>query len=109
MIVTATGLKIQMLGNMQVSVDGEPIIPNQSMSYRGVMFENIPNMAMVFGYTNSSWTLKADLISDYVCRLLKHMDDIGARKVVPVNNKENIRSEERRVGKECRSRWVAYK
>src|SRR5690554_4495048 len=90
MIVTATGLKIQMLGNMQVSVDGEPIIPNQSMSYRGVMFENIPNMAMVFGYTNSSWTLKADLISDYVCRLLKHMDDIGARKVVPVNNKENI-------------------
>lgn len=89
-IVTATGLKIQMLGNMKVTIDGEPIIPNQSMSYRGVMFENIPNMAMVFGYTNSSWTLKADLISDYVCRLLKHMDDIGARKVVPVNNKENI-------------------
>ena len=91
MIVTATGLKIQMLGNMRVSVDGEPIIPNQSMSYRGVMFENIPNMAMVFGYTNSSWTLKADLISDYVCRLLKHMDNKGVRQVIPRNHNPDIK------------------
>lgn len=90
-IVTATGLKIQMLGKMLVSVDGEAVVPNESMSYRGVMFENLPNMAMVFGYTNSSWTLKADLISDYVCRLLQHMDDKGVSQVTPRNRNQDIK------------------
>ncbi|MAK90010.1 MAG: FAD-containing monooxygenase EthA [Oceanospirillaceae bacterium] len=82
-IITATGLKVQMFGNMTVKVDGDVFVPNQSMSYRGVMFENLPNLAMVFGYTNSSWTLKADLISRWVCRLLKAMDKKGARQVTP--------------------------
>ncbi|ASP38964.1 FAD-containing monooxygenase EthA [Bacterioplanes sanyensis] len=82
-IITATGLNIQMLGGMEVFVDGNAFEPNSSMSYRGVMFENLPNMAMVFGYTNASWTLKADLISRYVCRLLRHMDHKGVRQVVP--------------------------
>ena len=91
MIITATGLKVQMLGKMQVSVDGQPFVPNQSMSYRGVMFENLPNMGMVFGYTNASWTLKADLISSYVCRLLQHMDEKGVRQVTPRNHNPTIK------------------
>lgn len=82
-IITATGLKVQMLGNVDVSIDGQPFVPNQSMSYRGVMLENLPNFAMVFGYTNASWTLKADLISNYVCRLLNHMDAKGVTQVTP--------------------------
>src|SRR5690606_17563931 len=90
-IITATGLKVQMLGKMQVSVDGQPFVPNQSMSYRGVMFENLPNMGMVFGYTNASWTLKADLISSYVCRLLQHMDEKGVRQVTPRNHNAGIK------------------
>lgn len=90
-IITATGLKVQMMGNMQVSIDGQPFEPNKSMSYRGVMFENLPNMGMVFGYTNASWTLKADLISSYVCRLLKHMDDQGVRQVTPRNHNPAIK------------------
>lgn len=90
-IITATGLKVQMLGHMQVTIDGEPLKPNTKMSYRGVMFEDLPNMGMVFGYTNASWTLKADLISSYVCRLLKHMDDKGVRQVTPRNHNANIK------------------
>ena len=82
-IITATGLKVQMMGQMDISIDGKAFVPNQSMSYRGVMFENLPNMAMVFGYTNSSWTLKADLIGNWICRLLKHMDQKGVRQVTP--------------------------
>ncbi len=90
-IITATGLKVQMMGNMQVSIDGQRFEPNQSMSYRGVMFENLPNMGMVFGYTNASWTLKADLISSYVCRLLKYMDEKGVRQVTPRNHNPAIK------------------
>jgi len=82
-IITATGLKVQMMGNIQASVDGKPFVPNTSMSYRGVMLENLPNFAMVFGYTNASWTLKADLICGYVCRLLNHMDKKGVKQVTP--------------------------
>ncbi len=90
-IITATGLKVQMLGNMQVTIDGEPLKPSTKMSYRGVMFEDLPNMGMVFGYTNASWTLKADLISSYVCRLLKHMDEKGVRQVTPRNHNASIK------------------
>lgn len=92
-IVTATGLKIQMLGKIKASLDGVPINPHDSMSYRGAMMENVPNFAMVFGYTNSSWTLKADLIGDYVARLLKHMDDKGVRQVTPRNDNPSIRKQ----------------
>ncbi|WP_430461841.1 flavin-containing monooxygenase [Thalassolituus sp. LLYu03] len=90
-IITATGLKVQMLGKMDVSLDGKPFVPSESMSYRGVMFENLPNMAMVFGYTNSSWTLKADLIGNWICRLLNHMDDKGVRQVTPRCNISNMK------------------
>lgn len=91
LIVTATGLKLQMLGKIKASIDGKPLVPNASMSYRGALLENVPNFAMIFGYTNSSWTLKADLISSYVARLLKHMDEKGVRQVTPRAQDANIR------------------
>src|SRR5690606_38692552 len=90
-IITATGVKVQMLSKMQVSVDGQPFVPNQSMSYRGAMFENLPNMGMVFGYTNASWTLRADLIPSYVCRLLQHTHEKGVRQGTPRNHNAGSR------------------
>jgi monooxygenase len=75
-IVTATGLNLLPLGGIQVVVDGNEIALGKTMSYRGMMLSDVPNLAVVFGYTNASWTLKADLTCEYVCRLLNHM---GAR------------------------------
>lgn len=85
-IVTATGLDLQMFGGATLSVDGKEINIPDTMLYKGLMLENVPNMALVFGYTNSSWTLKADIACEFVCRLLKHMKSIGADKVTPVDN-----------------------
>ncbi len=85
-IVTATGLKLQMLGGAEVIVDGEKIDFAKTVNYKGMMYSGVPNLASVFGYTNASWTLKADLICEYVCRLLKHMDRTGQRICVPVVN-----------------------
>lgn len=82
-IVTATGLKVQMMGKIKASIDGVPLNPHHSMSYRGAMMENVPNFAMIFGYTNSSWTLKADLIANYLARLIQHLDKKGVRQVTP--------------------------
>jgi monooxygenase len=76
-IVTATGLNLQMLGGMQLSVDGEARELHDQMTYKGVLVEDIPNMAWVFGYTNAPWTLKSDITGAYLCRLFKHMDDNG--------------------------------
>ncbi|MBV8657393.1 MAG: NAD(P)/FAD-dependent oxidoreductase [Burkholderiales bacterium] len=76
-IVTATGLKVQLLGGMQVDIDGTPIDPATAMLYKGLMYRDIPNFASAFGYTNASWTLKCDLTAEYVCRLLNHMDARG--------------------------------
>jgi cation diffusion facilitator CzcD-associated flavoprotein CzcO len=84
-IITATGLDLQMFGGATLSVDGKPIPVNEKMMYKGLMLEGVPNMALVFGYTNSSWTLKADIASEFVCRLLNHMRDIRADKVVPID------------------------
>src|SRR5215472_13918005 len=67
-IVTATGLKLKLLGGMQVIVDSAPVDLSRTMGYKGVMFSDIPNLAYAFGYTNASWTLKADLTAGYVCR-----------------------------------------
>jgi monooxygenase len=83
LIVTATGLNLEMLGGLEVRVDGKQIDFSKAMVYKGMMYSEVPNMASVFGYTNASWTLKADLTSQYVCRLLKHMDSAGARYCVP--------------------------
>jgi cation diffusion facilitator CzcD-associated flavoprotein CzcO len=82
-IVTATGLRMQLLSGMELVVDGRTIDLPQTTSYKGMMFSEVPNLASTFGYTNASWTLKADLTAEYVCRLLKHMDRTGTRICVP--------------------------
>ena len=81
-VVSATGLNVQMMGGVEVSIDGEPLVINKHMTYKGILVEGVPNLAVVFGYTNASWTLKADLASEFVCRLLKFMDRKGYRQVV---------------------------
>lgn len=87
-IVTATGLVMQALGGAELSVDGERVDPSQALAYKGVMMSGVPNLASVFGYINASWTLKADLICNYVCRLLNYMDRKGVRQVTPKSNGE---------------------
>ncbi|HEY5815871.1 MAG TPA: NAD(P)/FAD-dependent oxidoreductase [Solirubrobacterales bacterium] len=82
-IVTATGLNLLFLGGMTLAVDGEPVDVPSKMTYKGMMLSGVPNMAFTVGYTNASWTLKADLTSEYVCRLLRHMDAHGRRRCVP--------------------------
>ncbi|MDI1259504.1 NAD(P)/FAD-dependent oxidoreductase [Aquabacterium sp.] len=91
-IVTATGLNMRLFGGMQMSVDGKDIEMNKHISYKGLMFSDIPNLSNTFGYTNASWTLKADLIAEYVCRLLKHMDKTGTRIAVPERNDPNVKA-----------------
>ena len=79
-IVSATGLKLAMLGNTELNVDGQRVQPFRTVNYKGLMYSGLPNMANTFGYTNASWTLKADLTAQYVCRLLNHMRKSGARQ-----------------------------
>lgn len=80
-IVTATGLKLQAFGGARLSVDGRPLELGRSHTYKGVMLRDVPNLAFCVGYTNASWTLRADLVSQYVCRLLAHMDRRGCTQV----------------------------
>lgn len=82
-IVSATGLDLLLFGGIELAVDGRPFDASQSMGYRGVMLRDLPNVAVVLGYTNASWTLKADLSSEYFCRLINHMDAIGMRQCTP--------------------------
>jgi cation diffusion facilitator CzcD-associated flavoprotein CzcO len=74
-IVTATGLDMLMLGGLGLAVDGEPVDIGSTVAYKGMMLCGVPNLAFAVGYTNASWTLKADLVADHVCRLLQYMDD----------------------------------
>ncbi len=90
-IVTATGLNLRLFGGMTMSVDGKAIEMNQHISYKGVMFSDIPNFSNALGYTNASWTLKADLIAEYVCRLLKHLDKTGNRIAVPERKDPSVK------------------
>jgi monooxygenase len=83
-IVTATGLNLLFLGGMQLAVDGEEVDVPRAMTYKGMMLSGVPNFAFTVGYTNASWTLKADLTSEYVCRLLAHMAARGYDQSVPV-------------------------
>lgn len=83
LVVTATGLKLLFLGGAEVTIDGRPLDPPRTMTYKGAMFSDVPNMACTFGYTNASWTLKADLVAEYVCRLLRYMDEVGASTCTP--------------------------
>ena len=81
-IVTATGLNVQMMGGGELEIDGEPVRINERLTYKSVLLEGVPNASLVFGYTNASWTLKADLAAEYTCRLLNHMDRRGYTQVV---------------------------
>jgi cation diffusion facilitator CzcD-associated flavoprotein CzcO len=82
-IVTATGLNLLFLGGMSLAVDGEEVDVPAKMTYKGMMLSGVPNLAFTVGYTNASWTLKADLTSEYVCRLLGHMDAHGYKRCAP--------------------------
>ncbi|GHF24096.1 cyclohexanone monooxygenase [Kordiimonas sediminis] len=92
-IVTATGLDLQFLGGIDMFVDGEKQNPGALVSYRGMMFGNIPNMINVVGYTNASWTLKVDLTAEYLCRLLNHMKANHLEEVYPKLEDGQITSE----------------
>ena len=83
-IVTATGLNLLQMGGMTLSVDGEDVSVPDTISYKGMMLSGVPNFALTIGYTNASWTLKADLVARYVCRLLKYLDAHGYASVTPV-------------------------
>lgn len=76
-VVAATGLDVQILGGATLEVDGEPVAINERLTYKATLIEGVPNFALVFGYINASWTLKADLAAEYLCRVLEHMDSRG--------------------------------
>jgi cation diffusion facilitator CzcD-associated flavoprotein CzcO len=88
-IITATGFHLSITGDIDFSVDGRPLDFADTVSYRGMMFTGVPNLAWVFGYFRASWTLRADLVADFVCRLLNHMGRIGARTVTPALRPED--------------------
>lgn len=93
LVVTATGLVMKLMSGMQLSVDGAPVELAQTMSYKGMMFSNIPNLAAAIGYTNASWTLKCELIAQYVCRLLTYMDRHGYVQCTPRRRDPTITAE----------------
>lgn len=82
-VVTATGLELQVLSGIALTVDGAAVDLSKTYNYKGMMFSDVPNLASSFGYTNASWTLKADLTSAYVCRLLNTMRKRGVRQATP--------------------------
>ncbi|MFJ4373206.1 flavin-containing monooxygenase [Pseudomonas japonica] len=88
-IIAATGLKLQLLGGMSISVDGVPRQLGEQMTYKAVLLENLPNMAWIFGYTNVSWTLKVDLAARYLCRLFRYMDENRFDVVTPRDDANN--------------------
>jgi cation diffusion facilitator CzcD-associated flavoprotein CzcO len=92
-IVTATGLRLKLLGGMQVLIDGVPPDLSRALSYKGMTYSDIPNLASAFGYTNASWTLKADLTAEYVCRLLNYMDARGYEYCTPRRRDPSIGEE----------------
>jgi cation diffusion facilitator CzcD-associated flavoprotein CzcO len=93
LIVTATGLVLIPLGGVELTVDGRAVEPSQTFIYKGMMYSDVPNLASVFGYTNASWTLKADLVCEYVCRLLNLMDRKGYRYCMPHNGDPALEAE----------------
>jgi cation diffusion facilitator CzcD-associated flavoprotein CzcO len=93
MVVTATGLVLVPVGGAKLTVDGQPVDLAKRFIYKGMMYSDVPNLASVFGYTNASWTLKADLVCEYVCRLLNHMDRNGYRVCTPHNGDATLQEE----------------
>jgi monooxygenase len=89
-IVTATGLVMRALGGMELVVDGKIVSSGATMSYKGMMFSDVPNLASTFGYTNASWTLKADLTAEYLCRILNKMQRSGYAYCTPRNTDPTV-------------------
>ena len=89
-VVTATGLQLLPMGGAQLTVDGRPVRLPETMAYKGMMLSGVPNFAFTIGYTNASWTLKADLVSEFTCRLLAYMDSRGYDTCVPVNDDPDV-------------------
>jgi monooxygenase len=89
-VVTATGLDMQLMGGLEVVVDGARVDLPTTFSYKAMMYSGVPNLASTFGYTNASWTLKADLTAEYVCRLLNHMRRHGFSECRPVNDDPDL-------------------
>ena len=88
-IVTATGFNMNIMGDIAFAIDGEPIDFHDSVTYRGMMFTGMPNLAWVFGYFRGSWTIRSELIAEFVCRLLNHMRKTGAKSVQPALRAED--------------------
>ena len=89
-IITATGLNLLSMGGIALTVDGRATVINKAVTYKGTMLTGIPNLSYVFGYTNASWTLKADLVCAYICRLLNYMDKQGFKQVTPHLNDPEV-------------------
>ncbi|MDI3408143.1 flavin-containing monooxygenase [Streptomyces cavernicola] len=105
-VITATGLRVQLVGGMEIAVDGEPVNPHDHVLYKGVMLDGVPNLAIVIGYTNASWTLKADLAAEYLSRLIAYMDGRGLTRVTPVATAAD-RSEASIMGESLTSGYIA--
>jgi monooxygenase len=93
-IVVATGLNLKLLGGTQFSVDGEPVHFPDTFTYKGMMYSDVPNLVQTFGYINASWTLRADLTSEYTCRVLNRMDELNMRQCTP-----RLRDQDRNMAK----------
>ena len=89
-VVSATGLVLEVWNGIEVSVDGARIDASKTLAYKGMMYEGVPNLASAFGYTNASWTLKCDLTCEYVCRVLNHLKATGQRQATPVNTDPSV-------------------
>ena len=89
-IITATGLNLQLFGGAEIRRNGMPVELSDTMAYKGMMLTGMPNMAFTIGYTNASWTLKADLVSEFVCRVLNYMDSRGLDTVVPEHPGDSV-------------------
>jgi cation diffusion facilitator CzcD-associated flavoprotein CzcO len=89
-VVTATGLRLLALGGLDLSVDGQAVELPKTMAYKGMMLSDVPNFVFTIGYTNASWTLKADLVSEYTVRLLRHLDEHGYDQFVPKNDDPTV-------------------
>lgn len=90
LIVTATGLNATIVSNFPLEVDGEAVVFSEKVGYRAALYSDIPNMSVAFGYTNASWTLKVDLVHQYICRLINYMDKHGYKKCVPRQNDPDL-------------------
>jgi len=97
-VISATGLQVQIMGGVQATLDGKPINSSEHMLYNGIMLSDVPNMAMIIGYVNASWTLKVDIAAEYICRLLNYMDKNSYDEVIPSGDK-TVMEEDTVMGK----------